>query len=153
MNKITFRVVKKQRPFRTVSNSIIPDTGGATTVDSRPSVGVVVMKGKRMLLGRRKNMHGAGSWHFPGGHLGYNESIEQCARSKNIWVQRASPLGHLNHWSETTTVLLAETILLLLMRKSFSSGRPSVECCEITLTQTRNGLENSLKRTGTPCQS
>jgi 8-oxo-dGTP diphosphatase len=43
-------------------------------------VGVIVMRDDRVLLGRRKNSHGAGTWQFPGGHLEWHESIEGCAR-------------------------------------------------------------------------
>ena len=42
-------------------------------------VGVIVIKGNKVLLGKRKNAHGEGSWCFPGGHLEFNESVEECA--------------------------------------------------------------------------
>ena len=48
----------------------------------RPKVGVgiFVIKDGKILLGKRKNAHGEGSWQFPGGHLEFNESLETCAR-------------------------------------------------------------------------
>jgi 8-oxo-dGTP diphosphatase len=48
----------------------------------RPAVGVavVVIKADKVLLGRRKGAHGSGSWSFPGGHLEFNETIEDCAK-------------------------------------------------------------------------
>lgn len=48
----------------------------------RPAVGVsaIVVRGDRVLLGRRLTSHGAGAWQFPGGHLEFGESIETCAR-------------------------------------------------------------------------
>ena len=47
----------------------------------KPLVGVavIVIKDNKVLLGKRKNTHGAGTWAFPGGHLEFNESIEACA--------------------------------------------------------------------------
>jgi len=47
----------------------------------RPYVGVavIVIRDGRVLLGRRINSHGTGTWQFPGGHLEFGESIEACA--------------------------------------------------------------------------
>ncbi len=49
---------------------------------NRPKVGVGVMilKDDKVLLGRRKGSHGGGEYAFPGGHLEYMESFEDCAR-------------------------------------------------------------------------
>ena len=48
----------------------------------RPKVGLgidVINEGK-ILLGKRKGSHGSGFWSFPGGHLGFGETVEECAR-------------------------------------------------------------------------
>jgi 8-oxo-dGTP diphosphatase len=49
-------------------------------VEPKVGVGVIVRRSGRVLLGRRKGTHGAGTWQFPGGHLKYKESVEDCAR-------------------------------------------------------------------------
>lgn len=43
-------------------------------------VGVLVMKDGKLLLGKRRNAHGAGEYASPGGHLEHGESFEACAR-------------------------------------------------------------------------
>ncbi len=50
-------------------------------VDRRPHLGVAVIirKGNTILLGKRKNAHGEGTWATPGGHLEFGETFEQCA--------------------------------------------------------------------------
>ena len=50
--------------------------------ERRPLVGIGVMiqKGGRVLLGKRKGSHGSGEYAWPGGHLEYMESIVACAK-------------------------------------------------------------------------
>ena len=51
-------------------------------MEQRPKigVGVIVNKDNKVLLLQRKNAHGEGTWCFPGGHLEFNEEIEDCVK-------------------------------------------------------------------------
>ena len=49
-------------------------------IEPKVGVGVIIRRSSRVLLGRRKGTHGSGTWQFPGGHLHYGESVEECAR-------------------------------------------------------------------------
>lgn len=50
-------------------------------MEERPKigVGVIVVKDRKVLLGKRKGSHGSETWNFPGGHLEMNEEVEDCA--------------------------------------------------------------------------
>jgi 8-oxo-dGTP diphosphatase len=45
----------------------------------RIGVGVIIERNGQVLLLKRTNVHGAGTWSTPGGHLEYGESPEECA--------------------------------------------------------------------------
>ncbi len=50
----------------------------------RVGVGVIVLRGGKILMGKRKNAHGEGAWALPGGHLEHGESWEECARRETL---------------------------------------------------------------------
>jgi len=45
----------------------------------RVGVGIVIRRKSEILLVRRKNVHGDGTWSTPGGHLDPGEALEECA--------------------------------------------------------------------------
>jgi len=47
---------------------------------AKVGVGIMILKNKKVLLGKRKGSHGEGEYAFPGGHLEYMESFEDCAK-------------------------------------------------------------------------
>lgn len=46
---------------------------------AKVGVGVFIVKDGKVLLGKRKNSHGANEYGGPGGHLEYGETLEQTA--------------------------------------------------------------------------
>jgi 8-oxo-dGTP diphosphatase len=56
------------------------ETAGQTKI----GVGVMIFKNGKVLLTRRKGSHGNGEYAFPGGHLEYMESFEDCARRETL---------------------------------------------------------------------
>lgn len=55
--------------------------GGEKELEPGPKVGigVLVVKGDQILLGKRINAHGDGTWQATGGHLRFGETPEDCA--------------------------------------------------------------------------
>lgn len=49
--------------------------------NSRPKVGVgaLILHEGKVLMQKRRNAHGDGTWSFPGGHLEFGETPEACA--------------------------------------------------------------------------
>ncbi|MBI2581608.1 NUDIX domain-containing protein, partial [Candidatus Woesearchaeota archaeon] len=55
---------------------------GVKDLLERPKVGigVILVKEGKVLLLKRKNAHGEGTWGFPGGHLELHEEFEDCVK-------------------------------------------------------------------------
>lgn len=51
-------------------------------MEDRPKIGIgiIIIKNNKVLAGKRKCPHGKGTWSFPGGHLEFNEELEDCAK-------------------------------------------------------------------------
>jgi 8-oxo-dGTP diphosphatase len=50
-------------------------------------VGVIIKKDGKVLMGKRKNAHGDGTWSFTGGHLEFGEAgkiVQFVRRSKKL---------------------------------------------------------------------
>ena len=54
--------------------------------NNRPLVGVsiIIKKDNKVLIGKRKNIRASGTWAFPGGHLEFRESFEDCIKREVI---------------------------------------------------------------------
>ncbi len=50
------------------------------TPQPKVGMGIMIMRDGKVLMGKRKTSHGVGEYAFPGGHLEYMESFEDCAR-------------------------------------------------------------------------
>ena len=67
-------------PASALQNGSSP--GGSLSIQpQRPKVGVgvLIMSGSSVLLGKRRGSAGSGTWATPGGHLEFGESWAQCA--------------------------------------------------------------------------
>ena len=50
----------------------------------RVGVGVYIIRGKKILMGKRIGPHGTNTWSPPGGWLEFGESWEDCARRETL---------------------------------------------------------------------
>lgn len=105
-------------------------------MNERPKVGVgvIVMKDGRVLLGKRKNAHGEGSWSFPGGHLECNESWEECA-SRETMEETSATIKNIRFGTATNDIFLTEKkhYITIFMLADYDSGDVEVmepEKCE-----------------------
>ena len=96
----------------------------------RPLIGVAVMviKNGEVLLGKRKNSHGDGTWAFPGGHLEFNESIEECA-IREIFEETGIRIKNLRYGPYTNDIFKREGkhYVTLFVLADYDSGAPTVK--------------------------
>jgi 8-oxo-dGTP diphosphatase len=95
----------------------------------RVGLGVCVVKDGKVLLGKRKNSHGDGSWCFPGGHLEFGESWEDCAR-RETREEAGVGIKNLRFGTATNDIFKKENkhYITIIMIADYASGE--VKVCE-----------------------
>lgn len=102
----------------------------------RPKVGIasIVIKDNKVLMGIRKNALGEGTWHFPGGHLEYGESWEECA-SRETMEEANISIKNSKFLTITNDVFTKESkhYVTIFIKSDYASGELKVmepEKCE-----------------------
>lgn len=96
----------------------------------RPKVGlgVAVIKDGKVLQGKRKGSQGAATWAFPGGHLEFGESIEDCAR-REVMEETSLKIKNIKHLDFTNDIFDEEKhYITLFVVADYDSG--DVTLCE-----------------------
>lgn len=95
--------------------------------ERRPGVGlaVVILREGKVLLGLRKSEHGEGTWGFPGGHLEFGESWEECARRECLEETGLEPHAVM-HWTVTNDIFETGKHYVTLFMLAEARGEPQV---------------------------
>lgn len=115
---------------------LLKNAGTKMTEIKRPlvGVGVIIYRGNKILLGKRKNSHGTGHWSPPGGHLEFGESFDQCARREvqeetGLSLEQISVLAVTNDFFEESS----KHYVTVLVAARYIDGEPQTlepEKCE-----------------------
>lgn len=92
----------------------------------RVGVGVIIVKNDTVLLGKRLNAHGQGTWAFPGGHLEMGESWQECALRE---VAEETGLSiNTPHFAAITNDIFGpeKHYITIFMRALYKSGEPQL---------------------------
>jgi 8-oxo-dGTP diphosphatase len=88
----------------------------------RVGVGVLITRGEEVLLLRRKNVHGDGTWSTPGGHLESGETPEDCA-AREALEETGVQVGNLRFVCITNDVFDASRhYITIWMRGDYQGG-------------------------------
>lgn len=116
----------------------------------RPKVGVacIVVKNNKVLLGKRKSAHGEGTWGFPGGHLEFGESPEQCAVREAL-EETGIKIKNIKVGPYTNDIFKADKrhYITLFVLSDYDSGEPRVmepDKCEVWQWFSWNSLPEPL---------
>ncbi len=99
-----------------------------TELRPKVGVGVIIIKDGKVLLGKRKNTgHGQGDWCFPGGHLEFNETPEECAVRETM-EEAGIQIKNIRIGTFTNDMYSRENkhYVTLIMISDYHSGEPKV---------------------------
>ena len=90
-------------------------------------VGVIIINDNKVLLGKRNNSLGDGTWAFPGGKLDYNESIEDCAM-REVLEETGLSIKNIRQGPYTNDIFVIEGMhyITVFVIADYDSGKPSV---------------------------
>ena len=95
----------------------------------RPKVGigVFVINGDKILMGKRVNAHGEGTWGLPGGHLEFFETFEECAK-REVVEETGLVITNVEFSTVTNDMFYPENrhYVTLFMKSLYLSGTPKV---------------------------
>ncbi|MBA4320552.1 MAG: DNA mismatch repair protein MutT [Flavobacterium sp.] len=102
-------------------------------------VGVIVIKDGKILLGKRKNTHGKGAWSFPGGHLEFNESWEDCA-ARETMEETGIMIKNIRFGAATNDIFQIEKkhYITIFMLSDYNSGE--VKTIDLLLNKLRDEI-------------
>ncbi|MCF7833907.1 MAG: NUDIX domain-containing protein [Candidatus Pacebacteria bacterium] len=133
--------------------------------NNRPKIGigVIIKKDNKVLIGKRKNSHGEGTWSFPGGHLEFKEGIEDCAQ-REVEEETGLIVGNFEKGKFTNDIFDKENkhYVTLFMITNWENGEPEIrepeKCEEWKWVEWNNlpkplflSIENLLKDGFDPC--
>ena len=74
----------------------------------RVGIGVIISNSAgEMLLGKRKGSHSSGTWSFPGGHLEYGETFEECAE-REVFEETGLRISNIKLFTITNDIFTKE---------------------------------------------
>ena len=90
-------------------------------------VGVCVIKEGKVLLGKRLNAHGQGTWAFPGGHLEFGETVANCA-SREVAEETGMKIANIRRGPYVEDFFLSEGkhYITLILIADWQAGEPIV---------------------------
>ncbi len=98
-------------------------------MENRPKVGVgvIVIKENKVLCAKRKNAHGEGTWQFPGGHLEFKESWEDCAR-REVMEETGISIKNIRFGTVSNDIFEGENkhYITLIMIADHNTGEPQI---------------------------
>lgn len=98
--------------------------------NKRPGVGlaVIIRHNNKVLLGKRKNSHGDGTWNTPGGHLEFNETWEECATRETL-EETGIKIKNIHFGTATNDLFIKENkhYITIFMLADFDSGKVEIK--------------------------
>lgn len=90
-------------------------------------LGVIVIKDGKILMGKRKNSHGADTWSIPGGHLEFFESFEDGA-ARECFEETGVRVRDLKFIHTTNNILEGDDVhtITIFMKGEYAGGEAEV---------------------------